>query len=110
MARSILDRAARLSARGALTDGLDRALVLVGLWLRDVACVMDGAPDLVHGVDRLPQLQEDADALVERGVSPHRLRDGIALIDDTRAGVRELNLTPDLALDALASRLARALN
>ena len=100
---------AKRAARGALTDGLDRALVLVGLWLRDVACVMDGAPDLVHGVDRLPQLQEDAAALAARGVSPHRLRDGIALIDDTRAGVRELNLTPDLALDALASRLARGL-
>ena len=100
---------AKRAARGAQTDGLDRALVLVGLWLRDVACVMDGAPELIHAVDRRSQLEEDAASLADRGVRPNRLRDAIAVIDSTRFGLRELNLTPDLALDALASRLARGL-
>jgi len=100
---------AKRAARGATTDALDAALTLVGLWLRDVACVRDGAPELVHAVDRLAQLEEDAATLEEHGVPTVRLRDGIAAIDDVRFGLRELNLTADLALDALAERLARLL-
>ena len=48
------------AARRAQTAALDRGLALVGLWLRDVACVADGAPELAHHSDRLAALREDA--------------------------------------------------
>ena len=76
----------------------------MGLWLRDVACVLDGVPELVHNSDRAELLAQDA-AL---GVPPARLRAGQGLVDETRASF-ELNPNEELALDALGSRLARAL-
>ena len=41
MRREAGERAKR-AARRAQTAALDRGLALVGLWLRDVACVLDG--------------------------------------------------------------------
>ena len=95
---------AKRAARRAQTAALDRGLALVGLWLRDVACIVDGAPELVHHADRLAELGEDAAS----GVTPAALHDGIALVDDTRSSF-ELNPAEELALDALGSRLARTL-
>ena len=95
---------AKRAARRAQTAALDRGLALVGLWLRDVACIVDGAPELVHHTDRLAELGEDA----ARGVSGAALREGQALVDETRASF-ELNPNEELALDALGSRLARTL-
>lgn len=92
-------RASRRASRGAL----DEALRLSGLWLRDVACVLDGAEDLVHATDRLPALREDAE-----GRSVHRLREGVALVDETRATLA-VNVGEELQLEALAYRLAREL-
>ncbi len=95
---------ARRAARRAQTTALHRALALVGLWLRDVACVVDGAPELVHHTDRLAELREDA----ATGVTAARLRAGQDLVEHTRAAL-ELNPNEELLLDALGSRLARAL-
>ena len=95
---------AKRAARRAQTAALDRGLALVGLWLRDVACVVDGAPELVHHCDRLAELGQDA----ARGVSPAALRAGLQCIDDTRAAFA-LNPNEELALDALGLRLARVL-
>jgi len=92
-------RAHRRAARAAL----DEALRLSGLWLRDMACVLDGAEDLVHATDRLPALREDAAAR-----SVHRLREGVALVDETRAALA-VNVGEELQLEALAYRLAREL-
>jgi DNA polymerase III subunit delta' len=103
MRREAGERAKR-AARRAQTAALDRGLALVGLWLRDVACIVDRAPELVHHADRMSELGEDA----ARGVSAAALRDGQALVDDTRASF-ELNPNEELALDALGSRLARVL-
>lgn len=97
------DDQAKRAQRRARSQALDQALQLVGLWLRDVACVADGAEDLVHHTDRLEALREDA-----AGADPHRLRTGIALVDDTRASLA-LNPTEELALEALAYRLAARL-
>ncbi|HWC28309.1 MAG TPA: AAA family ATPase [Solirubrobacteraceae bacterium] len=94
----------RRAARRAQTAALDRGLSLVGLWLRDVACVAAGLPELVHHADRRAQLQEDA-AL---GCDPLRLRAAQDLVEQTRASL-QLNPNEELALDALGSRLARAL-
>jgi hypothetical protein len=66
--------------------------------------VLDSAPELVHNSDRAAALAEDA-AL---GVPAVALRAGQDLVEDTRASF-ELNPNEELALDALGSRLARAL-
>ena len=94
---------AKRAARRAQTAALDRGLALVGLWLRDVACIVDGAPELVHHSDRLAELGEDA----ARASARRRCATGVELVDDTRASF-ELNPAEELALDALGSRLARA--
>ena len=73
-----------------------------GLWFRDVACVADGAADLVHATDRLGALEEDA-----KGRSAHRLWSAVALVDESRAAFI-LYPNEELLLEALASRLARA--
>ena len=94
----------RRAARRAQTTALDRGLSLVGLWLRDVACIRDGAPEIVHHADRLAELGEDA-ALVS---DARRLRAAQDLVEETRT-LLQFNPNEELALDALGSRLARAL-
>ena len=68
-----------------------------------MACVSDRAEKLVHHSDRLDALREDA-----AGADAHRLREGIAQVDDTRASLI-LNPTEELALEGLAYRLAATL-
>jgi len=94
---------AKRAHRRAASGSLDQGLQLIGLWLRDVACVGDGAADLAHNSDRLEQLRADAE-----GTSVHRLRTGVALVDEARASLM-LNPTEELALEALAYRLAAEL-
>ena len=96
--------AGRRSQRRARTRALDSALALCGLWLRDVACIVDGAEELVHATDRAEALREDAAGRE----TAHRLHDAVGLVDETRAALI-LNPTEELALEALASRLARLL-
>ncbi len=92
------------AARRAQTAALDRGLALIGLWLRDVACVADGAPELAHNSDRLDALRDDA--AVGQGAA--RLRAAQGLVEETRASL-QFNPSEELALDALGSRLARTL-
>ncbi len=89
--------------RRARTAAVDLALQLAGLWLRDVSCVVAGAPDLAHNADRAAELARDA-----AGRSPAPLREAMALIEDTRARFA-LNVSEDLALEALSFRLRRTL-
>jgi DNA polymerase-3 subunit delta' len=96
--------AAKRAGRRARATALDDALRLAGLWLRDVAALADGAEDLVLATDRLEALREDA-----KGRDPHRLREAIELIDETRAALVQVNVTEDLALEALAYRLSEKL-
>ena len=95
--------AAKRAARRARAGAIDHALQLTGLWLRDVAAVADGAPEVVHAVDRLDALHEDA-----HGRSVHRLRAAVESVDDARA-LLILNPSEELLLEALAYRLARVL-
>jgi DNA polymerase III subunit delta' len=97
--------AARRAQRRAQTDALDLALRLAGLWLRDVAVVVDGAPELVHHTDRAGALAADAEGFA----SAHALRQAVALVDETRFALREVNATAELALEALSFRLEAAL-
>ena len=96
--------AAKRAGRRARTQALDEGLRLTGLWLRDLAVVADGAPDLAHNADRLDVLREQA-----AGRDPHALRRAVALTDETRASLA-LNPSEELQLDALAVRLARELH
>jgi len=96
---------ARRANRRARTAAQDLALTVCGLWLRDVGCVADGAPDVAHATDRLGALREDA-----AGRDVHRLREAVAVVDETRAALVMLNATEELALEALASRLGRLLS
>ena len=95
--------AAKRAGRRARTQALEEGLRLTGLWLRDLAVVLDGAPDLVHNTDRIDALRAGA-----QGADVHALRRAVALVDDTRASLA-LNPTEELQLDALAVRLAREL-
>ncbi|MBJ7331312.1 MAG: hypothetical protein JHC95_15575 [Solirubrobacteraceae bacterium] len=98
------EEGATRAQRRARTAALDHGLQLVGLWYRDAACVADGADELVHHSDRLDALREDAS-----GRSPHRLRAAFAHVDDTRASL-QLNPGEELALEAMALRVARELH
>jgi len=92
---------ARRAARRARNSALDQALQLVGLWLRDVACAAQGAPELAHHADRAAELGADA-----AGRHPHALLAAVALVDEARAALR-LYVNEELALEALAYRLVR---
>jgi DNA polymerase-3 subunit delta' len=94
---------ARRAHRRAQTQTLNLGLQLTGLWLRDLACLADGVPEVVHNRDRLEALAADA-----AGRDGHALRTGVEIVDDTRMRLT-LNVTEELALEALAYRLAERL-
>jgi DNA polymerase-3 subunit delta' len=91
---------ARRARRRAATSTLELGLHLVGLWYRDLACVALDAPDLVLNVDRLGTLKTDA-----ADHDPLVLRHAIDLVEDTRQRLL-LNVSEELALEALAYRIA----
>jgi DNA polymerase-3 subunit delta' len=93
----------RRAARRAQTRSLDHGLALVGLWFRDVAAVGAEAEEVVHAVDRLDALREDAS-----DSDPHRLRAAVDAVEDTRQRLA-LNVSEELACEALAFRLVREL-
>jgi DNA polymerase-3 subunit delta' len=91
--------AAKRAFRRGRTDALDTGLALVGAWLRDLAAIGDGAPELILAADRSEQLCEDAEDL-----DPRRARRGAELVMDTRRRLM-VNVSEELALEALAFRL-----
>lgn len=97
------DERIKRAERRAQTEAIEHALQLAGLWYRDLACVASGAPDLAHNADRGTVLAQDA-----QGRRPAALREAVELVDDTRARLA-LNVSEELALEALAYRLERAL-
>jgi DNA polymerase III subunit delta' len=94
----------RRSRRRVETATLDLALQLVGLWYADLALLAWGAEDLVRDVDRRSQLDADR----ERGATSEELRTAVELVEDTRLRF-QLNVSEDLACEALAYRLERVL-
>jgi DNA polymerase-3 subunit delta' len=97
--------ARRRGERRTRTGTLDLGLRLAELWLRDVLCLREGAPELVYAVDRRAQLEQDAGAGSEQGGrNPAALRRGVELVADTRLSL-SLNVSEELALEALAYRL-----
>jgi DNA polymerase-3 subunit delta' len=95
--------ARRRGERRVRTQTLDLALRLAELWLRDVMCVCEGAPDLIYAVDRRSELEEDA----REGRTP-AMQEGMELVARTRLSL-SLNVSEELALEALAYRLQNVL-
>jgi DNA polymerase-3 subunit delta' len=91
--------ARRRGERRGRTRTLDLGLRLAELWLRDVLCVCEGAPELVYAVDRRELLEADA-----AGRNAAAVGHGVELVADTRLGL-SLNVSEELALEALAYRL-----
>ena len=87
--------ARRRGERRTRTSTLEEGLRLAELWLRDVLCVLEGAPELVYTVDRRAQLEQDAD-----GRDAVALRRSVELVADTRLSL-SLNVSEELALEAL---------
>ena len=100
--RELLD-SRRRSERRARTRMLDLSLRLAELWLRDLMCVSEGAPELVYGVDRREELETEAQGCDARG-----LRDALELVAGTRLSL-SLNVSEELALEALGYRLQASL-
>ena len=96
-----LEEAAKREGRRARTGVLDLALELAALSFRDLVCLAEGADEAVLAVDRM-------DALAGEGRSrdPRRLRTAAERCEEARESL-ELNVSEDLALQALTFRLRR---
>ncbi len=95
--------ARRRGERRVRTGTLDLALRLSELWLRDVLCVCEGAAELIYAVDRRAELEQDAS-----GRDAAAVREGMDLVAQTRMSL-SLNVSEELALEALAYRLQAVL-
>ena len=84
------------------TGALDLALQAVSLWYADLACLAWGVDELVRNSDRLEELRADS------GVDAAALRAAVDLVEDTRVRFA-LNVSEELACEALAYRLERLL-
>ncbi|MFN8162593.1 MAG: hypothetical protein U0R26_01960 [Solirubrobacterales bacterium] len=101
-AREIGEEAKR-AGRRRRTEILDLGLELCATWLRDLAAVTSGAEDVALNRDRLDQLRSQA-----AGLEPSRARRGAETVQETRRGL-DLNVSEELALEALFFRLERLL-
>lgn len=101
-ARDIADEAKR-AGRRRRTELLDLGLALTATWFRDLAATGSGAADVACNRDRLAQLQSQAGDL-----APNAPRRAAELVQDTRRRL-DLNVSEELALEALSFRLAREL-
>jgi DNA polymerase-3 subunit delta' len=93
---------ARRSRRRAATGALDLSLQLVSLWFADLIYLGCGVEELVRNRDRLAELRED------EGPPLSALREAIELVEETRQRF-ELNVSEDLACEALAYRIQQTL-
>jgi DNA polymerase III subunit delta' len=101
-ARDIAD-AAKRAGRRRRTELLDLGLSLAAIWFRDLAATTIGATEVVYNRDRLSRLQSQA-----AGLDPNRAREAAELVQDTRSRL-DLNVSEELALEALSFRLAAVL-
>jgi DNA polymerase-3 subunit delta' len=102
-ARDIADEAKR-AGRRRRTELLDLGLALTAAWFRDLAATASGAADLAYNRDRVAQLESQA-----AGVDPSSARRAAELVQDTRRRL-DLNVSEELALEALQFRLERTVS
>jgi DNA polymerase-3 subunit delta' len=93
---------ARRARRRSETETLDLGLALVSLWFADLIRLAWDEDELVRHYDRRSELDAD------RGMDPQRLRAAVELVEDTRLRFK-LNVSEELACEALAYRLERLL-
>ena len=101
-ARDVAD-AAKRAGRRCRTELLDLGLALAATWFRDLAATASGAAEIAYNRDRLAQLQDRAASL-----DPSSARRAAELVQDTRRRL-DLNVSEELALEALSFRLAAVL-
>jgi DNA polymerase-3 subunit delta' len=101
--RDIADEAKR-AGRRRRTEILDLGLELCAAYLRDLAVVAAGAEDVAFNRDRLERLREQAAAL-----DPAKPRRAAVAVQQTRRSL-DLNVSEELALEALLIKLERELS
>jgi DNA polymerase III subunit delta' len=101
-ARDIADESKR-AGRRRRTEILDLGLELCAAWFRDLAAIAAGAEDVVFNRDRLDRLRAQVN-----GLEPGRARAAAEAVQETRRGL-DLNVSEELALEALFFRLEREL-
>ena len=92
------------AARGAEREELLAQLEELAAWYRDLVAVAVGAGDAAIHLDKLPLLEEDATR--ERLLGAERAAESVR---ETWRALEELNLAPQLALEALFVQVAREL-
>jgi DNA polymerase-3 subunit delta' len=93
------DEAAKRAGRRARTEVLETGLTLAALGFRDLVCLAEGAEEAAFDPER-------AEALAPAGSrDSSRLREAAETCEDTRLSL-EVNVTEDLALEALGYRLS----
>jgi len=102
-ARDIAEESKR-AGRRRRTEILDLGLELCAAWLRDLAAVASGAEDVAFNRDRLDWLREQA-----ANLDPTAARRGAEAVQETRRSL-DLNVSEELALEALVFRLERYLS
>jgi hypothetical protein len=93
------DEAARRDGRRARTEVLGLGLTLAAIGFRDLLCLAEGADGAAFDPDRVAGLAASA-----RSRDPRRLRAAAERCEEVRLSL-ELNVTEELALDALGFRL-----
>jgi DNA polymerase III subunit delta' len=102
LAREAMEQVRRTERR-ARTQALDLGLALCCAWYRDLAAIASGADAVVLNTDRADELAADA-----AGMDPAAARTAVEWVLDTRRRLR-LNVSEELALEALWLRLAESL-
>ena len=95
---------AKRAGRRRRTETLDLGLALCASWFRDLAAVGSGAEEVAFNRDRLAQLRAAAE-----GLDPAAARRAAELVQDTRRRL-DLNVSEELALEALYFRLEREID
>jgi len=96
-----IDEEARRIGRRRRTEQLELGLDLLAAWFRDLAAVAFGAEEVALNRDRIDALRAQA-----AGIDAARARRAVELVQDTRRRL-DLNVSEELALEALFSRLRR---
>ena len=94
------DESSRRDGRRARTEVLDLGLTLAALGFRDLVCLAEGAEEAALDPTRAAALAASAPAR-----DPSRLRAAAERCEDVRLSL-QLNVTEELALEALGFRLA----
>ena len=101
--KSEVESAVKRATRRARTTVLDLGLSLAAAWARDWAAVSADSAELAFNRDRLDPLAAQAER-----ISIEAATEAVELIEETRRRLR-LNVSEELALEALCFRLERLL-